>query len=1588
MKLVGRILSVIIVIGAVIALCLPADAGAYFYAGKRKKVYCGIVGLARTNAGGTSYLNQPAIDAATTDRVVQMDGSVQCVSLFAKLDAMNNMKPSGWTFENPLAATHNKYNLNYWVVPIKSARDLSRMNVLYFPGSGSIKLTNEERENLRRFVDGGGVLWVDNAGGALPLTFDDDGPFFINQLSFSITGISPTDTDGPVSRHHPLLCSPYWLTDVEIMNLGTNALGGARSYCDMGTGWGGPTQPISFDILYSIVDGVNNSTGQLLNRPAVVANAYGSGRVVATANFVGKGCVSIEPYSLPSLKFAYNILSYASSWTDLRKNPRHSGNSIDTLGSNRLTHKWRLPEPPTENRECGPLLYKNTVFYTSGDTLYALEQNGDTNNGMYKQDEDGEVVIWSWKDPKGSTLSSPTIATIGNPDPDETPKKCKPMEAVMVMDTKGTVYVLEAFPLNEVGRVKGPLPINGIYHFETAEGSPSDDSKWPSPPIYTNGWFYAVGGNGRLYADNPCRAKLATMPGNSLGEGFSSSWMCPNSMEYPNNGSFNAVPKGGPSFGFVKNQNSGAIVGMVYWFISAINNNDPGNSDINDHICGIPVSVSMDRIKQNNGGGQVQVNYPNPNVAGYLTPPDPNDDPNDSHSALIVLQSDGVTPVTTITNVKMNNPSNGHISFQGNIPADAIIYASYSISYNDMTPTSRFDMEIEPKTASSTGSPVSHKATLMTGTPAMGPDNMLYVTAKRDSNDTSNQYDGGSILAYQSDGERSAGGDKLKWHYFLHSGINSGDSSTDYLPGMDVELKGVIQCPDPLDPNHPTQGMRDAQPCSSPAVVGGKVFVTVSGHTVWLPTDAKTTRAALVCLKSNPDFVISIKEDAGIQNGVAVKQPKSLYRKNDHGQYTVKLWQPNLINSSTITVPLMDARQPSGGIRVDYDNGTITFSDFSRTKLQSMSVTTNTFSPSLPVWVWLDNIEVPIDWSTWKPGAHWQNTPPASSDSVDLSGWNNLLWYYIVPDHSKGPCKGAHSPPTVIGSTVYFICDDGYLYALDTETGESGALETSQKPIPQELKKRTSSEGSSLGTNPAVSVAGANGVLLAPGPDGLHAFTDTTTLVADNNRIVELDGEGEVTWAVDSISWPGATPSSQSAAMAIKQGSVNKPSRARYASTGEILFANSGTNQVCKIDKSGMVGFEGTGGQYVRWIYDKFTDPRHLLRPGQPLTLSSPTDAIMWQEMEPPPSNAVMPPTAGVSVVHCVIADSGNSRLLDLVYRVQSGRFVKYDNINPVDDEYIDPDSGFVMPELNWVSKTDSLNERYAFDCIQKVAVWRTDNGVPVVDREDIWAASSNYASTGTNMGGDSPKGRAGLGGAILAIGYRTLITNPGVWNYNTPTSGTITARCDKVSFENKAVPLANPRYFEVLQPETETRVGLSLLICDNYGVYRAEITGNGIPSVMYQIWDDIKGEYVPYLPLLEADYRNALRTNEKDPGAPSDAPVPSDMPVPAPLMPTCVQKLQNGNWLITNNYSGSNTIGATTFGGEVFEFDPRVARVPNPDPTGPPMILPSIAFPYSSPHLQRIWAGGSDGSWTNTCKQVTANTYNLKQPKSALRKQ
>ncbi len=1475
----------------VAGLAIPADAAAYLYADKRKTVNCGI------------------LDVGQGSGVWDSVGT-----LFFLLETNAQMKPAGWTFNNVMAGVSassgaGKSTVDYWKINLESADDLSGMDVLYLPATGTLNLTRASSEKLRKFVDNGGVLWIDNVGTGVN-ALDFNGTFFIKNFKFATaTSAAP---DVPVNRHHPLLAAPYWLTEQDIAIMGQNP----GNYCYPGYSFGGTwasvaDAPIYLDVLLPVVGNGG------IDQPSIAANAYGSGRIVATSNYVGAACYRPYPYGLPAMKFAYNVMAYAAAWTDFRKDVRRSGATIGTVSGSRLNKLWSIEAPPDNGAATGrssvsAAIYKNVTFYASEGKLYALDlmpqedldHDGNPDDGVQGlpsgMTDTGQDIVWVWTAPGASTLSAPSVISVLNPaDPGST------LEVVMTMGGDGVVYMVQAFPTVAGGRLDSSTSIVLSKSFAAASGT-------PFPPIYVNGWIYANTSDGKLHAYNPA---LENWRGAGPGRSAVAEWL----VDTASDASVIGDARCGPSFGFVKSDNTGATIGTVYWMGGT---NTTGTDEQNDSVYSVPVQVNNERVRLSAtpgafilshvpSGGRIAM-APAPCSVFVIYAPRPNPDgsfPSDPEPKKEVIEipdanrgSNTVSPVPTI---------------YPTITRSDLVYATYCLDYSAGTAKANKKPIRNPSSTVATGVPLSQ----ITGTPALGSDNMLFFGANRLSDFPDKSY-GGSVYAYKNDGQTQ----RSAWQYLLHSGLDVQTST-----GDDITIPATVVGKDAAGV---PVNMADIKVTGSPVVVGDKVFVTVSSNV----TGGTGPAGGLLCFRANPSFTIRVVTNSGYEAGGAPRRTaRRLYdmTKNPPVPSTVRIWQPDLFTDSaagTVSVPSVSSGRTftvSGGLgAIDHERGTITITNF-----DLLTIGKGGLSPSLPVWVFVDNVEVPVDWTTWQPRAQVRGLDPVriGSDAVDLSGWNNLLWYF--------PVMGSHisGSPVVVGNLVYFVTDDGGLYSLNAETGESHAQAVSARNLIM-----NNFPIGATGTLPAatnISPASANGILLVPGADGLYAFMNSSTLVADSQRALEVDGSGEVKWSVDSIMVPVGAPQTPDGVPPVKVAPVNRPSKVRYTDDNHVLIVNTGSDMVCKIDKAGFVSMDtvtapsGTG--YIRWVYQSFNDPLNLLKSGETRELKSPTDARMWFEYET---------MGGVQmlVYHCLIADSGNNRVLDLVYKLDPAT-------RAILNSGSDPDTGFYLPDLNWVSKTRAQKQRYIFDCIQTV---------PTGPAEMLWAAISNYA-TGTGTSGAPPAGTPATGGAIVAMGYREAGAGGDSWNYAALNSGVIVGRNDRITDPTGAqYKLSNPKFFQVYDRPT----GRFVFICDNRGVYKTKATGGNL--VLENAEDYLSSQRYMSLDRYQDDILDPSLT------------VPQEtQPIGVPLKATGVQWLTNGRWLITNTFSGTNKPGTSSFGGEVFEYDPAystwdVAQQRN-----------NLPVPWSSPSLSFSFGPGGF-VW----KQTMTSSYLLRQPKSAVR--
>jgi hypothetical protein len=122
--------------------------------------------------------------------------------VFYIADAYNDLKPLNWTFINPLApgavttAIRNRwvardpnhpYQIGqpvtknmaaYWEVSLTNSTitDLLQFDLLLITTHRITAFTPADREKLRKLVDAGGIIWLENCGG---MTIQGTSPFFL-----------------------------------------------------------------------------------------------------------------------------------------------------------------------------------------------------------------------------------------------------------------------------------------------------------------------------------------------------------------------------------------------------------------------------------------------------------------------------------------------------------------------------------------------------------------------------------------------------------------------------------------------------------------------------------------------------------------------------------------------------------------------------------------------------------------------------------------------------------------------------------------------------------------------------------------------------------------------------------------------------------------------------------------------------------------------------------------------------------------------------------------------------------------------------------------------------------------------------------------------------------------------------------------------------------------------------------------------------------------------------------------------------------------------------------------------------------------
>ena len=497
---------------------------------------------------------------------------------------------------------------------------------------------------------------------------------------------------------------------------------------------------------------------------------------------------------------------------------------------------------------------------------------------------------------------------------------------------------------------------------------------------------------------------------------------------------------------------------------------------------------------------------------------------------------------------------------------------------------------------------------------------------------------------------------------------------------------------------------------------------------------------------------------------------------------------------------------------------------------------------------------------------------------------SNMSWYTILPG-TYANVTGLNR----VGDYLYFGTYTGqalggiigrvyaYPYAAGAVDNQRFANPLSTDPNGQQVF----TVYGNLGINSvAAPLAIANGRMVAVGYDSIAALGNQPTLVADNNRLVEFDSDGNATWSVDTTSTALSQPrvSGVITAASVK---FNRPSAISQLSANDYLVVDTGNNRVVQIDRGG----------HVLWEVNRFNPGTAALAPGTSTRLNQPTGCEVVKTYEPATQN---------TVVHYLIADSGNFRVVE------------------ISDTYNNKGALLGLPhQLTWVSHTfDSLGRKYRY---QSASYYTDQSGNQFVAALVTNARISQRISPGLTppLGQQNNAAQDGQGASIVLMDYANSATQAsgyisyrqvaGNWQMQVTSQLAAPLQSDgQFSFNNgplTQIPLHNPRFLQVYTNVVAGTITQSFLLAQDNGVFDMHYNGGFVAD-----WGFTAADYQTVGTPLDAGnvasetpFSRALLNPFSPPAGQTGI----------PFQAACLQRLERGKYLVTNSFSLGDSLPA-----------------------------------------------------------------------------
>jgi hypothetical protein len=1516
------------------------------------------------------------------------DNAVRDVYTFYALDMRSDLKPTGLSFQNPLApAGTGRDQASYWLVDLSKITDsqLAQYRILLLSRTNLAGMTIEMREKLRRFVDGGGVLWVDMPVDGGPGSTSDG---FFPRFSFG-TGRSALNF---VNLNHPLLHGYYTLTPQDVARLGAR-----------GRGFGGGTVTVEEPRLQPVA-GVN-----ALNL-VIVAGHYGAGRIVVSAAGIAAALNApmvrsdgtppdrartyrLEAVPALELKFAYNLIRWASASTVEAFNMRRSNAVPERFGAP-LGIAWKDKNRTFTRQNGAAIMYGGLVVVSAGGKLTCydahptrdLDGDGRADDGI-RDLEQGEALDKVWEVNIGGDLSSPVIVETQSGTQVVVSSGAKVISYWLLPRDPATGVILPADqyvwsvspPTSAAAPVLPNHPIPAPIAIENMLIVPVTLTNSAHP----SAGFYALdlgdGTNPRyIVTDQPnvLDPQWYQPRRTTIGE-----WLLP------------------PAAGYVPNRAQGGGSDLTVYFGTRRDLSGQG-TQMMDGVQAFWLGAKGEQLIP-----QLTNNVPN----GYLHCRITGQariyaDPNSPLRPRVYEVNTTTGIITEITNrCQFNSGQAGRVFYSG-VRDGNQYYIDYYIDWATATNPSVMMRSFLNLPAMSTTGALQPPNQLKGFT--LGSNGILYITTGTES-DEPNVANGNLIAVLEqwtSTGGRG-GGSILLWRWQSHGGykqpVPGQPQPAPVMPTTPWREPNTIlsQFLAPIlnfdyaflesrNPNYPFRWGLNFVFTESPIYTNGVVYALGKGK-VRLGGFITIPYLVVLAFDADPEyFVIDLGSPLNSELSISITQ-RDYARSGPNRADSV----PNSMNAQTSLT--FNPQQPDPLINVDYQSGQIRLSGFKQAPSGGTLDLLSAPSISQPVVVSIGSFTGLID-----P----DRNPASPNEKLYTGKWNNLLWYAVLLGQE------AQGPPVIAGDILYMPVKVGLPPNFGERRIVSGILGLTTEP--HRYQPDIAARGAQAGTIPFPNlgygsvirwpfvddlvndvditrnpfaflreyftrfaqslpfegeispVAAGEGLLLISTGEGIHVYNRQTTLIADEGRLLEVDLAGQVVWGSENTQLEFAT-------------GVFVPSFAKYPLTpnarvyrygeNQLLIVEPERNRIAILDRAGeeartITGFlpdlvpirdaEGRVNDVIN-LRDPNAEQRGLLGSnyvsGMPATLRNPTDVTVWTEFVPDARNpyAVRSSTGWEYWIHYTIADAGNNRVVDIV-----DRFVVDPRTFAVGEPVWHPQLQLPMTGvLYWMTPTVKEGQGYRYVGAQRFEYWDGRQ-----TRIGFATLVQNVTVRGDNPAIEPATPEAGMIILQMAVnvGGRVVDQTLYIRKMRLP-DGTVVPLLAPVAIDIAKRSLANSE-----------RRGLFLLVTTSTGIYELQVPLSGaIGDTLPVTWMFTNEAYSLGVRRRLKGLR--LQTVDGNPDSPPRQPIL--------FKPRQARYLFNGNVLIVNGYGGStfvvdnqNREQLIDFPGEVLELKASDFNPNDSDPTDGTLL----GFGYNSI------------LWSTADKPAMSGAAQLRKPSSA----